>query len=263
MMAKAEKDYYRILGVSEDADAETIKKAYRALAKDYHPDANPGNPRAAERFKEVGEANGVLADPDKRRKYDRMRKLGAFGLGGQRGGGSPGGASQQSFSFEDLGGLGGFSDIFSSLFDRGHRRRRPGDSGSPSRGGRVERVVEVPFMTAAKGGRVELEVPIDEECATCLGSGGAPGTDWPKCAECKGSGTVSFGQGGFAVKRPCPACAGRGERPAKRCGACGGRGASTRAARSSSRCRLGCATARSSASAGRGSGGGRADRRGI
>lgn len=224
MMAKAEKDYYKILGVSEDADAEAIKKAYRALAKGYHPDANPGNPRAAERFKEVGEANGVLSDPDKRRKYDRMRKLGAFGLGGQRGGGSPGGTSQQSFSFEDLGGLGGFSDIFSSLFDRGRRTRRPEDSGTPSRGGRVERVVEVPFMTAAKGGRVELEVPIDEECATCLGSGGAPGTDWPKCAECKGSGTVSFGQGGFAVKRPCPACAGRGERPAKRCGACGGEG---------------------------------------
>ena len=224
MMAKAEKDYYEILGVSEDADSEAIKKAYRALAKRHHPDANPGNPRAAERFKEVGEANSVLSDTDKRRKYDRMRKLGAFGLGGQRGGGSGGGASRQSFSFEDLGGLGGFSEIFSSLFDRKRRARRPGDSASPSRGGRVERVVEVPFMTAAKGGRVELEVPIDEECAVCLGSGGAPGTDWTKCAECKGSGTVSFGQGGFAVKRPCPACAGQGEEPAKQCGACGGEG---------------------------------------
>ena len=225
MMAKAQKDYYKILGVAEDADADAIKEAYRALAKSHHPDANPGDPRAAERFKEVGEANGILSDPDKRGKYDRMRKLGAFGLGGERGGaGAPGEASQQSFSFEDLGGLGGFSDLFSSLFDRTRKAKRSKGSGSPRRGGRVEHVVEVPFMTAAKGGKVKLEVAIDEECTTCLGSGGAPASDWLKCAECKGSGTVSFGHGGFAVKRPCPACAGRGGRPAKRCGACGGRG---------------------------------------
>lgn len=223
-MTKADKDYYAILGVEEKADADAIKKAYRRLAKQYHPDANPGNPRAAERFKEVGEANGVLSDPQKRKKYDQMRKLGAFGFGGPRAGSArPESTATPGFSFEDLGGLGGFSEIFSSIFDRG-RKSRPSRPSGPSRGEHVELDVDVPFMKAVKGGRVPVSVDINEECATCLGSGGAPGTDWKKCAECKGSGSVSFGQGGFAVNRPCPACAGRGEEPEKECRACGGTG---------------------------------------
>ena len=222
-MTKTDKDYYAILGVDEKAGAATIKKAYRQLAKQYHPDANPGNPRAAERFKEVGEANGVLSDPEKRKKYDQMRKLGAFGFGGPRTGSRPETTSSPGFSFEDLGGLGGFSEIFSSIFDRGRKSRPPKASG-PLRGDHVEYSVEVPFMTAAKGGKVPVTIPINEDCATCLGSGGAPGTAWRKCAECKGSGSVSFGQGGFAVSRPCPACMGRGEEPDKLCGACSGSG---------------------------------------
>ena len=223
-MTRADKDYYAILGVDEKADAAAIKKAYRRLAKKHHPDANPGNPRAAERFKEVGEANGVLSDPQKRKKYDQMRKLGAFGFGGPGAGSSrPQSTSAPGFSFEDLGGLGGFSEIFSSIFDRG-RKSRPSRPSGPSRGEHVEHSVDVPFMTAVKGGRVPVSVSINEECATCLGSGGAPGTDWKKCNECKGSGSVSFGQGGFAVNRPCPACMGRGEEPEKDCGVCGGSG---------------------------------------
>ena len=222
-MTKTDKDYYAILGVDEKADGAAIRKAYRRLAKQYHPDANPGDPRAAERFKDVGEANGVLSDPRKRKKYDQMRKLGAFGLGGPGADPRPDATGSSGFSFEDIGGLGGFSEIFSAIFDRGRRNQPPKPSG-PSKGEHVECVVEVPFLTAARGGKVPVTVPINEECATCLGSGGAPGTGWGKCGECKGSGSVSFGHGGFAVNRPCPACMGRGEKPGKLCGACSGSG---------------------------------------
>lgn len=223
-MTTTDKDYYKILGVEPKADAETIKQAYRNLAKLYHPDANPGNPRASERFKEVGEANSTLSDPRKRAKYDQMRKLGAFGFGGPRPGARPGAQQPSSnFSFEDLGGLGGFSDIFSSIFERGRKEETRKPAG-PAKGANIEYTVEVPFLVAVRGGKVPISVPINEECATCEGSGGAPGAAWKKCGECGGAGTVSFGQGGFAVSRPCPACVGRGERPDKECGACKGDG---------------------------------------
>ena len=218
-----DKDYYAILGVDEKAGADAIKKAYRRLAKKYHPDANPGNPRAAERFKDIGEANGVLSDPAKRKKYDQMRKLGALGFRGARTGPRTGPQTSTNFSFEDLGGLGGFSDIFSSIFDRG-KKARPRKSTGPARGSNVEHVAEISFMVAARGGKTTVSVPISEECATCGGSGGAPGAAWKKCGECRGSGSVSFGQGGFAVNRPCPACMGRGEAADRPCGACGSAG---------------------------------------
>lgn len=223
-MSTPEKDYYEVLGVGEKAEAAEIKKAYRKLAKQYHPDANPDDPKAAERFKEVGEAYAVLSDAEKRKKYDQMRRLGAFGFGGSRpaGGPRPEG-SGPGFSFDDLGGLGGFSDIFSSIFDRG-RKEAGAQPGGPTKGRNVESTVEVSFMTAVKGGKISINVPITEECATCGGTGGAPGTSWKTCEECRGSGTVSFGQGGFAVNRPCPACAGRGRRPDKVCGSCHGSG---------------------------------------
>lgn len=218
-----DKDYYSILGVDQKAGDDDIKKAYRALAKKYHPDANPGNPRAAERFKEIGEANGVLSDSARRKKYDQMRKLGAFGFRGARTGPRAGAQPSSNFSFEDLGGLGGFSDIFSSLFDRG-RKAQARKSTGPARGANVDYTAEVPFMVAARGGKISISVPFHEECATCKGSGGAPGSTWDRCAECRGKGSVSFGQGGFAVNRPCPACMGRGEAADKVCGACAGGG---------------------------------------
>ncbi|HUH12696.1 MAG TPA: molecular chaperone DnaJ [Longimicrobiales bacterium] len=220
------KDFYRLLGVSESADAAEIKKAYRKLAKQYHPDANPDDPAAAERFKEVGEAYAVLSDPDKRKRYDTMRRMGPFTGFGSRpaGGGGGAGGADIRFSTEDLGGL---SDLFSSIFDFG-KRRGPGP-GRPSPGGAqrgrdVEYTVEISFALAATGGKLTITVPITEQCATCGGTGAEPGTKLETCPECKGRGSISFGQGGFAVSRPCPRCLGRGQVPSTPCAVCGGSG---------------------------------------
>jgi len=225
------KDLYKVLGVSDKASADEIKKAYRKLAKKYHPDANQGDARASERFKEIGEAYGVLSDPEKRKKYDNMRRLGAFGFGGgakrSSGGGAgprPGPGAQPppgGFSFEDLGGLG---DIFSSIFDRGKKAEQDARKGVRAKGDNVEYVVEIPFKTAVKGGKISITVPISEECATCGGSGAAEGSELKRCEECRGSGSVTFGQGGFAVSRPCPACMGRGMIPERPCTSCRGVG---------------------------------------
>jgi molecular chaperone DnaJ len=234
-MATQTKDFYRILGVAENATGDEIKKAYRKLAKQYHPDANPNDPSAAERFKEASEAYSVLSDDDKRKQYDQMRKFGGFGFPGgspfgrgtsRRGTtSSPGTGGAENISFEDLGGLGGFGglgDIFGSIFDLGGRRR--GRTQGPQRGQNIEYAVEIPFQIAARGGKLPVTIPITEECATCSGSGARPGTSPTTCPECKGSGTVTFGQGGFAVSRPCPACYGRGTIPTDPCPTCRGEG---------------------------------------
>jgi molecular chaperone DnaJ len=228
-MARAStKDYYQILGVAESASADEIKKAYRKLAKQFHPDANQNDPTAAERFKEVGEAYAVLHDPDRRKQYDQMRRMGPFSgfdprarAEGRAGGfGTPGGQGMH-FTVDDLGDIGGLGDLFSSIFDFG-RKRKP--RAGPHKGAPLEYAVEIPFRTAARGGTITVSVPVTEECAVCGGTAAAPGARTAICAECGGSGTVSFGQGGFAVNRPCPACYGRGEIPAEPCPACAGRG---------------------------------------
>jgi molecular chaperone DnaJ len=234
-MATGSKDFYQVLGVAEKASADEIKKAYRKLAKQHHPDANPNNPQASERFKEIGEAYSVLSDAEKRKQYDQMRRLGAFdfgrgGAGAQRGapgGTGPGGFESGTINFEDLQGFGGLGDLFSSLFDRGRRGGGAGGGarpGGPERGESIEYVVEIPFEAAVSGEKITIEVPITEECATCHGSGAAPGSKMHKCTECGGSGTIAFGQGGFQVKRPCPACLGRGEVPDQVCPTCHGSG---------------------------------------
>jgi molecular chaperone DnaJ len=216
------KDYYQILGIPDTASPDDIKKAYRRLAKQYHPDANRNDPNAAERFKEVGEAYAVLSDQKKREQYDRVRKMGPFaGFGaGDRG---PGAAQpgDPGFTFEDLGDLGGLGDLFGSFFDRG-RRRRPRTTAE--RGRDVEYVVEIPFTVAARGGKVTISVPITDDCSVCNGSGNAPGSKPRTCTECGGKGRITFGQGGFAVSRPCPACLGRGQVPTDPCKRCGGSG---------------------------------------
>ncbi|MFQ5704044.1 MAG: DnaJ C-terminal domain-containing protein [Gemmatimonadales bacterium] len=213
------KDYYKVLGVSDKATADDIKKAYRALAKKYHPDANPNNKAAAERFKEISEAYSVLSDAAQRKKYDLMRKFGSFTSGPRnwRAGDQQGSRRVEDFDFG--GGLGGafsgFGDIFSSIFGRG---RKSGEV-EP-----IEQVIEIPFKVAALGGKVPVTVPVTEACPTCGGSGAAPGATVSTCQECGGRGTVSFGQGGFAVNRPCPACRGRGQMASQTCGGCAGTG---------------------------------------
>ncbi|HSM37335.1 MAG TPA: molecular chaperone DnaJ [Longimicrobiales bacterium] len=226
MAAAGTKDYYKILGVTEKADDAEIKRAYRKLAKKYHPDANPSDAAAAERFKEVGEAYGVLSDSEKRAQYDRMRRFGPLGGFGTAGGRRPAGAKgaeEVRFSVDDLGDIGGIGDLFGSIFDFGKRQRGRPSSGR-QRGRNVEYTVEISFRLAAQGGRITITVPITEQCGTCDGSGNAPGTKPARCPECKGSGTVSFGQGGFAVNRPCPRCLGRGQIPTEPCPICAGSG---------------------------------------
>jgi molecular chaperone DnaJ len=217
----ANTDYYQVLGVSESAKAEDIKKAYRRLAKQFHPDANPNNPQAAEKFKQISEAHAVLSDPEKRKKYDMMRKLGAFDPRARTGGGPSdwprggGAGGTEAFDFGDLGGMG-LGDIFSSIFGRGRKEDRRGES--------IETTLTVDFRTAVLGGKIPITVPITDTCPTCTGSGAAPGASLATCQECKGRGTISFGQGGFAVNRPCPACRGRGKIPSVKCPTCGGAG---------------------------------------
>jgi molecular chaperone DnaJ len=228
-MPTTTKDFYQLLGIAENASSDEIKKAYRKLAKQYHPDANPNDPQAAERFKGISEAYSVLSDDAKRKQYDQMRKYGGIpGFGG--GSGFPGGGRNQrpggegfsaGISFEDLGGAGGLGDIFSSIFDFGKRRGKPQ---GPERGQPVEYAVEIPFELAARGGKLPITVPITESCPTCQGSGAAPGTTPVTCPECRGAGTVTFGQGGFAVSRPCPACYGKGTIAPDPCPTCKGQG---------------------------------------
>ncbi|MGH7566450.1 MAG: molecular chaperone DnaJ [Gemmatimonadota bacterium] len=232
----AAKDYYQVLGVSQDADPDTIKKAYRKLARKYHPDANPDDPSAEERFKSISEAYRVVSDPEKRKQYDAMRTAGAGGgFGGGPGGGfggfgfDQGGAAGEwrTVDLGDLAGAEGFNlgELFSSIFGG----RRPGGGGAPQpRKGADRRIdVRVSFQVAAKGGQIEIRVPLEVECPRCRGKGAEPGTPVETCPQCGGSGNVSLIQGGFAVQRPCPRCYGRGTLIEEPCSKCRGEGSVT------------------------------------
>lgn len=228
------KDYYAVLGVPANAKQEEIKKQYRRLAKRHHPDANPNDPKASDRFKEISEAYNVIGDPEKRKQYDEMRRLGAF-AGFSSGAGPrsrPSGTrsetgagpreTESGFRFQDfdIGGLGGLGDLFGSIFSGNSREGRA----QPDSGQTVEATLEIPFRVAAIGGKVPIELEVSEECPTCHGNGAAPGATLKQCPECGGRGVISFGQGGFAVNRPCPMCMGRGQVPSERCPTCNGAG---------------------------------------
>ncbi len=216
-------DYYTVLEVNEGASADEIKKAFRRLAKKYHPDVNKGNAAAEKKFKEINAAYEVLSEPKKRAQYDQIRRYGG-GFGGVP---PPGAGGFEGFDVGDLGG-GDFGDFFSRIFGgmggaRG-RRGRAGAARAPERGEDTLVRIDIPFETAVHGGRVDVGVPRVEACATCRGSGGAPGSGSRSCPECRGTGTKESFQGSFAFSRPCPRCFGRGEMVGKPCGDCGGSG---------------------------------------
>jgi molecular chaperone DnaJ len=203
------RDYYEVLGVARDADEAALKKAYRKLALQYHPDRNPGNASAEERFKEASEAYAVLSDADKRRAYDR------FGHEGVGAGGAP-----------DFGDLGGFTDLFNDLFGdlfggaRGGRRTR----GRGQRGADLRYNLEIDLSHVVTGMEAKLSIPKMRPCATCEGSGTRPGTQPERCGRCRGTGQVVFQQGFFRISRPCDACGGEGEIVKERCADCRGAG---------------------------------------
>jgi molecular chaperone DnaJ len=205
----AVKDLYEILGVAKGASADEIKKAYRKLARQYHPDANPGDASAEERFKEVQAAYDVLSDPEKRKQYDR------FGSQNGRGPG-PGGINFEGFDFADLGDLG---DIFGGLFGGGARGRTQ-QQPRGQRGSDVEVEVRLSFEDSLKGVETTIPVQLETACRECGGSGAKPGTAPILCPECRGRGVVSESQGLFALSQPCPRCRGNGtviEDPCPRC----------------------------------------------
>ena len=222
-----EKDYYQVLGVPKNATAAEIKKAYRKLAQQHHPDANPGNKDAEERFKEISGAYDVLGDQEKRKAYDRVRDMGAAGFGGTGapgaggwpgGFGGPGGVRYETVDF-DIGDLLG-------AFAGGRRGRQRAQR--PQRGADLETEVRVSFDDAIAGTTVPVRITGPAVCRTCHGSGAAPGTSPTTCATCGGTGTVDVNQGFFSMERPCPDCGGTGRIVEHPCPECRGSGSERR-----------------------------------
>jgi molecular chaperone DnaJ len=227
------KDYYAELGVSKDATEKEISRAYRKLAKQFHPDANQGNPQAEERFKEVSAAYDVLGDAEKRKEYDQVREMVASGVGGPGGfggggGGIPGGfgAGGQTINFEDIGG---FSDLLGGLFGRAAGRRGGRNAArGPRRGQDLEAELYLDFLDAVHGITTTVSFTADAVCSTCGGSGAKPGTMPERCPECGGVGMIARDQGPFSVSEVCPRCGGSGQLIKDRCPTCKGHGIEVR-----------------------------------
>ncbi|MDH4144324.1 MAG: DnaJ domain-containing protein, partial [Acidimicrobiia bacterium] len=217
-----EKDYYKVLGVSESASQKDITKAYRQLARKNHPDANPGDDTAADRFKEISAAYDVVGDAAKRKEYDEVRRLGPMGGGGF--GGGPFGAGGRNVRIEDLGDLGDLGDLLGGLF--GGR----GGGAGPRRRGRAPATpgddlaadLHLSFEDSVNGLTTVVHLTSDAVCSTCKGSGAAPGTSVATCGNCGGAGTVADNQGPFSFSQPCPVCRGRGRMAETPCPTCRG-----------------------------------------
>ena len=213
-MAESKRDYYEVLGVDKNADEATIKKAYRTLAKKYHPDMNPGDAEAEKKFKEASEAYAVLSDPDKKRQYDQFGHA-AFENGGA------GGFDFGSMDFGDI-----FGDIFGDLFGGGRSRRGP--SNGPMKGANVRCSVRIDFEEAVFGCEKEIELTLKDECINCHGTGAKPGTNPETCTKCGGKGQVVYtSQSLFGMVRnvqTCPECNGTGKVIKEKCADCHGTG---------------------------------------
>ncbi|MEB3020426.1 molecular chaperone DnaJ [[Mycobacterium] crassicus] len=231
-----EKDFYKELGVSSDAAEKEIKSAYRKLASELHPDKNPNNPAAAERFKAVSEAYSVLSDESKRKEYDETRRLFAGGGFGRRfnGGGNfdrfTTGGDGSEFNLNDLFGQAGqagganIGDLFGGLFGRGAQQR----PSRPRRGNDLETDSELSFVEATKGVEMPLRLTSAAPCTNCHGSGARPGTSPRVCASCNGSGVISSNQGAFGFSEPCTDCRGSGSIIEQPCTDCKGTGRAAR-----------------------------------
>ena len=219
-MAESKRDYYEVLGVSKDADDAAVKKAYRALAKKYHPDMNPGDAEAEKKFKEASEAYAVLSDAEKRRQYDQ------FGHAAFEGGaGGAGGFGGFDFNGADFGDI--FGDIFGDLFGGGGRRGGRANNG-PMKGANIRKSIRITFEEAVFGCKKELEVNLKDPCTTCGGTGAKPGTSPETCPKCGGKGQVVYTSQSFfgTVQnvQTCPNCGGSGKVIKEKCTSCSGTG---------------------------------------
>ncbi len=210
----AKKDFYEVLGVKKDADASAIKSAYRKLAMKYHPDRNPDDADAEDKFREATEAYDVLKDDQKRAAYDQF---GHAAFDGQGGGAGAGG-------FSGFGGGGGFSDIFDEMFSEFMGGRRGRRSQQSRKGADLRYDLEVTLEQAFDGDTQKISIPVPVTCDTCDGSGAAKGSKPVTCNACGGHGKVRAQQGFFSVERTCPSCQGQGETISKPCSSCGGQG---------------------------------------
>ncbi len=213
----ARPDYYKTLGVNKGASQEEVKKAYRKLARQYHPDRNQGDKQAEERFKEISQAYDVLGDPEKRKQYDSG--TGPFAMGGGGPGGGFGGFGNFDFDASSMG------DILSNLFGGGGGGRARRARSRPEKGQNLETEVQISFDQAISGAQVSLSVPTSGVCSTCHGTGAKPGTTPKVCPRCEGRGIETQGQGMFSISQPCSRCGGSGTVIEDPCPTCGGSGA--------------------------------------